>query len=260
MRPAWLARALSALSPSAADEAQLRAYVLERSGQPETLDHARLEELALCYACVARDATAVARFDATYLARVPSFVRRIDSNPSFADEVQQILRERLFAGAEPKLRSYAAKGSLEGWVRVSATRVALELKRKDRQPHDPGEMVYQLLDVPELDHIKRRYAGELGRAFGRALSNLGDRERTVLSLHLVDGLNIDRIGQLLDVHRATAARWIKDAREQLYDDTRAQLQEELRVSADEFASLARLVQSQLEVSVIRILNEGRAAS
>ncbi|MEZ4222346.1 MAG: sigma-70 family RNA polymerase sigma factor [Polyangiaceae bacterium] len=256
MLPEWLSTALAAAP--AADADALRAYVQQRSEHPEALDADRVRELALCFLCLAGNAGAVKDFEARYVARVKDFVRRIDSSAAFADEVQQVLRERMLAGPEPKLGNYSGRGSLEGFLRVSATRIGLELHRRNEGVHEDAEAVDRVLDDPELDHIKRRYSQELGRAFADALTQLGERERTVLSLNLIDGLNIDRIGQLMGVHRATVARWIKDARERLYDDTQARLQAELALNAAEFASLARLVQSQLDVSVIRILNEGRA--
>jgi len=77
----------------------------------------------------------------------------------------------------------------------------------------------------------------------------------VLRLHLLDGLNIDRIGQLHDVHRATAARWLASAREALAKDTQRILQARLQVSRSEFESLLRLVRSDLDVSLCRILAE-----
>jgi hypothetical protein len=43
-----------------------------------------------------------------------------------ADELRQTLRVRLLAGPSPKIASYKGSGPLSGWVRVVATRIALE--------------------------------------------------------------------------------------------------------------------------------------
>ena len=260
MPPGWVTKALEAFPALGLESADLQSHVEARVEDPDALEPERLAELALCFACTLAKPRALAIFEARFIARVPEFVRRIDSGAAFAQEVQQILRERLLAGPEPKLMTFAGRGSLEGWVRVSATRAALELcrqrKRLSREETAPAQV---LLDDPELDHIKRRYSAEFGAAFKQALEGLGDRDRTVLSLYLLDGLNIDRIGRLFEVHRATVARWLSGAREQLYQDTHEHLARELALSDTEFQSIARLVQSQLDVSVRRILRENREA-
>jgi RNA polymerase sigma-70 factor (ECF subfamily) len=69
----------------------------------------------------------------------------------------------------------------------------------------------------------------------------------------MDGLNIDAIGVLFGVHRATVARWRSDARTALFEGTRRVFRAELDLSAGEFASVMRLIDSQLEVSLPRLL-------
>jgi RNA polymerase sigma-70 factor (ECF subfamily) len=110
-------------------------------------------------------------------------------------------------------------------------------------------------DDPEMDYLRSRYADEFRAAFVTALGALPTRERNVLRLHLLDGLNVDRIGQLYDVHRATAARWLAHAREELFRHTRDTLRKELGLTQTEFASIVRLVRSELDVSICRILRE-----
>src|SRR5438552_1509727 len=81
----------------------------------------------------------------------------------------------------------------------------------------------------------------------------GKRHRTLLRLNLVDGLNIDKIGALYGVHRATVASWIAGARDEILTATRKALQERLKLSRAEFESLMGLVVSNLEVSLSRLL-------
>jgi RNA polymerase sigma-70 factor (ECF subfamily) len=109
---------------------------------------------------------------------------------------------------------------------------------------------------PELDFIRVRYAEPFRKAFAAALEALEPRERTVLKLHLVHRLSIDKIAQVYQVHRATAARWLVDVRERLYDDTRGRLMEQLQLAPRELDSLLALVRSDIDVSVRRILGEG----
>ena len=86
-----------------------------------------------------------------------------------------------------------------------------------------------------------------------AIRELEPRDRLLLKYHYLDGLTVDRIGALYTVHRATAARWIAAAREMLATRTQRILLEKLRVTPSELRSIARLVESQLDLSMRRLL-------
>ena len=60
-------------------------------------------------------------------------------------------------------------------------------------------------------------------------------------------MNIEQIGALYGVHRATVARWIASAREGIAGTTRRLLAERLGMPALEIESLVRLCQSRLDV-------------
>ena len=234
-------------------------YVGERLGD-DALAEAHGADLCLAFGCLRKNTKALEAFDRTCLSRVPDFIHRIDKSEAFASEVTQILRERLLVGtggSTPKIADYAGRGPLGSWLRVVAVRVALELQRgKKPQVDDDGSEELATTDDPELDYLRVRYTHEFREAFTEALSQLDAKQQTILQLYLLDGLNIERIGQIYQVHRATVARWISGTRDQLYDDTRQRLRDKLNLDAGEFESIVRLVRSQLDVSVRRILREG----
>jgi RNA polymerase sigma-70 factor (ECF subfamily) len=105
----------------------------------------------------------------------------------------------------------------------------------------------------ELEYLKTRYQSEFKRAVEDALGSLDAKQLNILRFHYVDGLSIDRIGLLLQVHRATAARWIRAAADAVQTEVRRLLRERLGLSAGEIDSLAGLIQSQLHVSISRLL-------
>ena len=84
------------------------------------------------------------------------------------------------------------------------------------------------------------------------LRALESRERSVLRMHVVDGLNIDEIGTVHRVHRPTVARRIAKARETLLAETRARLPTSLKINESQFASLMIVVRSHLDLSVERL--------
>jgi len=54
-------------------------------------------------------------------------------------------------------------------------------------------------------------------------------------------------------HRATASRWVNAARDALGEHLREQVAKRLAIPVEEVDSIVRLVQSQVEVSLARIL-------
>src|SRR5207244_2837986 len=94
------------------------------------------------------------------------------------------------------------------------------LEPKVADDGEPLLAVAATSDDPELDHIRARYAAPFKDAFQGALRGLSTQDRNILRLHLVDGLNIEQIGGIYNVHRATVARWIAASRQALVEETR----------------------------------------
>jgi RNA polymerase sigma-70 factor (ECF subfamily) len=101
--------------------------------------------------------------------------------------------------------------------------------------------------------MKQLYRKAFRDAFGAALATMDPREKVMLRQHFVDGLTIDELGPLYAVHRATAARWITAAKATLMERTRREFMTRARLSPREMASVMRLVQSRLEVTLARLL-------
>ncbi len=62
------------------------------------------------------------------------------------------------------------------------------------------------------------------------------------------------------MHRATAARWLQAARAAVLDGTQGELIRRLRLSRTELANVMRLIESQLDVSLPRLLGREPAAA
>lgn len=108
-------------------------------------------------------------------------------------------------------------------------------------------------DDPELAYMKATYRAAFKSAFQEALESLQSRERTLRKQQIVDGLGIDELGALYEVHRATAARWVAAAREKLLLRTWRAFIARVRITSDECESIMRMVRSQLDVSLHRRL-------
>jgi RNA polymerase sigma-70 factor (ECF subfamily) len=217
-------------------------------------------DLYLACACAAGDPSGLRAFEDQILPHAAVALRRLDRSPAFADEVRQLLRQKLFVtdgSSLPRIADYAGRGPLIAWVRVSAVRTALNLRGSGRreQPMTSSQVAALAppVDDPALKYLKAQFAGEFESALGRACAALTDRDRTILRLRFVDDLNIDQIGGLYGVHRATVARWIARIRDELFAATRNDLVGRLKLSDSDFEGLLRLARSQLDLSLSAVL-------
>jgi RNA polymerase sigma-70 factor (ECF subfamily) len=230
-------------------------YAAARSGP-------HLEELYLCCALVAGDAAALAVFDAEYIAALDRALARY-GDPALVDDTKQVLRERLLVrdgDTAPRIAAFSGKGSLASWLEVAALRTAISLQRKQRDQPVEDRTLTLLRGVgldPQLAHLKQTYVAALTTAWRAALRALSASDRTLLRLHVLDKLTVDRLGILYGVHATTAARWLRQLRERLGDDVRARLASTLRVDDAELASIFALIHSQMEITLGELLSEDR---
>jgi RNA polymerase sigma-70 factor (ECF subfamily) len=103
--------------------------------------------------------------------------------------------------------------------------------------------------------MRRRYGPAFEAAVARALTALSVRERTILRLRFVDSVEVDSIAAMYRVHRTTVTRWLSGCRETLFAATRRILADDLGATTAEIESLAGLVRSHLQVSLVRLLRE-----
>jgi RNA polymerase sigma-70 factor (ECF subfamily) len=216
----------------------------------------RVPEFALAIAARTSDA-AIGELEQTYAATLGAVCRRFEGRGQTADDLRQILRTKLFVGEEPAITQYNGQGSLESWLRVIATRTFIDLgRRKDRAretPENPADLDAIAPHDLALDLVKAEYRNAVAAALDEAARQLETGDRHVLRQHLVGGLTIDQIAAVLGIHRATAARRIAKAREQLAEKTRALVAERLDIGDAELAEIFGLVISKLDVSLRRLL-------
>lgn len=235
------------------------AYVAARV--PDTLASLRAGDLWLACGCARGDGAFVAAFRAAFGESMRASIRRVlgGARSAAIDDVEQGLLEVFFVGTEArpgKIAQYAGRGDLRSWAAVVAAREALRLVRReknDRMASDEPLLALAASGDAELDPFRGQYRAELGAAFEEAMKALEPRERTLLRQHYLDGLGIDALGALHRVHRATVARWIQKTREKLVDDLRARLTARLALAPQEYDSLVRMVEGQLDRSIGRFL-------
>jgi RNA polymerase sigma-70 factor (ECF subfamily) len=215
-------------------------------------------DLAIAFAVGRGDPVVTRRFGELVAGDIAAAARAIDADPAFVDEIAQCTRVRLVVadtGALPRIAGYRGTGPLRAWVAIAARRIALNARRQ--APRDAGDDV--LADVvdrepdPEILHLKALYRGEFREALTAALAGLADRARALLRLRFVEGLELAQIGLLYRVHESTVSRWTAAALDDVARATRRHLVAQLAVTHETADSVARMVQSQLDLSIARLL-------
>lgn len=266
-RAGLLARAEAARPGWTWDRAAWLAHVdsLARDDGPG-LERLHAGDLLLAWATATRVPAAQAVFEAELGGEIDRGLRRLD--PEGAADLGQLVRERLCvgtSGSRPRLLEYAGRGPLLHWLRVTVVRMRVDLqRRRAREPVAPAGADALLAasaggDDPELAYLRAHYGELLKQAFARALGALDAEQRTLLRQHLVANLAATQIAGIYGVHHATAKRWLVRARELLWRNTRREVMLALGLSRNQFDSIVRLVHSELDLSVARLLEHDTTA-
>lgn len=219
------------------------------------------EDLYLALGALQEDRVALDALERTVLAPVERAVRRVDNADSFVDEVMQLTRLRLLVGETrhgPRLGDYAGKGPLRRWTEAVAVGVAVSLKRRPDRTTPLDDAVLETgvgTADPELAMLQQRYRPAFRAAFAEALSSLSARDRNLLRLSLAQGLGVEALGALHQVHASTVSRWLARARSDLLEGTRASLARRLALNTAQLDSVLRVLDGHLEVSFSALLKE-----
>ena len=231
------------------------AHAVERR-TPDALAQVQAADLLLACACAAGDAQAIAQLDVHLRLEVARAVRPIPA--ASAEDVAQLVRERLLVGSPGRICEFAGDGPLGAWLRAVCVRQALNSTRAGgREVPVPDAPDQPLADPdPELALLRARHRASFRAAFARAIAALTARERAVLRLSTLDGLTLARIGAMYGRDASTVSRWLEQIRHALLAATRTELAAELGGSPAELESLMRLADSELSVSLTRLLASG----
>jgi RNA polymerase sigma-70 factor len=176
------------------------------------------------------------------------------------EEARQVLRVRLLVadGDRPaRIAGYRGQGPLIAWLRLSMTRLALNLLGESkRQVSLDGDNVAQTAGVsadPEIAILVARHRDDLAACIGQAFSELEGELRTVMRMHFLDGVGVVDIGSLFQVSGRTIQRRIQDARHTVIARTRELLFERYGMATRDLETLMRHLQSDLHISLRRVL-------
>jgi RNA polymerase sigma-70 factor, ECF subfamily len=260
LAPEVLARHLAALAGGDFEPDGARVGDGDGGGGAPLADR-RLADLYLACACLAGDGAALRALDELVAAEARRAVAALGQPAHLADEVRQELGQRLLVSdddAPPRLARYGGQAVLGRWLGVAATRLALNLVRGVRREAELDSEALAALPAeardPAIELVRQRYRADFEAAIREAFAELeGPRDRNLLRLYYFDGVGLDRLGQLFGVHGSTVSRWLTALRAQILQETMRRLAARLELADSDVASVLRLVQSDLDLTLSRIL-------
>jgi RNA polymerase sigma-70 factor, ECF subfamily len=214
-------------------------------------------DLFLAIACTAGDQAAIRHFDRVFVSQVDARVTRFDLSPDRLDDLRQKLRTKLLMGPSPGIGSYRGRAPLGAWLHVTAVRVAIDVAAvvpaNDRMDIDLLEITATGQN-PEIEATRTLHQERFQVALEESFQVLTSREKTILRLHVVDGLNIDAIGAIYGVHRATAARWLVGIRTRVYEQLKREFALRWKATSSDLRSLVSLLRDHIHITAKRVLD------
>ena len=248
-----------------ADPGVVADRIAEHAGEDDeplpAIDALHAGDLVLACACATGDGPALLAFDRAFLHDIDLAYARSTDLGIPRDEFRQRVRERLFVampGRDVRITGYAGRGPLRSWVRVTATRVMLDQARRATPPDRPAsdaslfDRVSDRID-PELEYMRHAYGAAVPDAMQAGFATLSPRQRNLLRQRYLYGMSTERIASAYGVHRATAFRWLEDARASLVLGMKSALGQRLEVAEPELDSVLEMLASRIDVSVRRLL-------
>lgn len=247
--------------------ARFAAFLQDKAPAGQSLESLRVEDLFLACACAEGIAAALEELERSRMPLVERAIQRVlRDRPLLVDDAVQMVRSKLLVATtgRPKIADYSGRGSLDAWLRATAVRVAIDLRRSEATPgghfgtHDEGaELGTAALPDAEWRLIKEHHRPEFERTLGEALQGLSARDRTVLKLYAANGLSLEEIGKLYRVNRSTVSRWIAASRTSVLRHLRERFADQLPLDPQVSDGLFKLFQSGLNTSIGTLLADDK---
>lgn len=240
-------------------------YVTERLSEDtcdlESLRAMRAEDLYIACACTRHDLAAIQAVETRYFNEIDRALGR--QGAVHRDETLQRVREKLWVGkggAPAKIALYAGRGHLRRWLRILIHRCITDQVRQNareaRCQRELCDVLPTFGDDPHLVGIGRAYRNEFRVSFEQAIRALTSEQRLLLRQHYLDSLTLEELAKIHRIHPVTVSRRIAKAKRAVVVAMRRSLRNRLQLQANEIESLMGLVESQLDLTLSRILRVG----
>lgn len=205
---------------------------------------AQLDALYLCAACALRMNAACKALDDAYFPALRTVISAHREPSDFADDLLQQMRERLFGGPTPRIRSYRGSGSLASWLRMVACNLAMDIRRTRRSCQKAlraewlagagsytDEPTYA--EPPEASPRIAQTTFALEALLHESVARLSAHDRLLLSLYYFQELGVNEIGERTGFDRSTVYRQLHRAEQRLAQRVASLLRARWRIGGRE---------------------------
>ncbi len=220
----------------------------------ESYETGALTDLALAYAAQAGHDAATRALHARLGGAMRSAITRAGYSSAIADDAAQEALIVMLVGTPPVLATYKGRAPLVAWAKTIALRIAARVHAAHAKVATlSGDE--RLTGVDELvgRGIRAELRGPVIAAFDKAAAKLSMFDRELLRAVVVEGRGMEQLAKEHDVHRATIARWLGRAREQLDRAMRAELAGALTLSESDVSSVLRTMHTSLVLPIEPLL-------
>lgn len=231
--------------PGASWTAERFAKYLDSFDEPGVLAGEHRADLIWAWACLEREPAPVAELEAGPIRDARARLAQLGFAGHAIDEAIQRGRTKLIV--DGALAAYRGRGPLATFVGTTIVRLAIDEQRHGRRAVEVSDVLAAPCVDPELEYMRKLYAEQLGQAARDAWTRLAPHERYILSLRISDGLSIEELAKVFDIHRASAARRAAAARASLIALTRTCLRERLAVGETTLDSILRIVTTSVQL-------------
>ncbi len=232
------------------DDDAFRAHVAAVQPSPEFM-----ADLCFAYAAMRGDPKACRDLELEHRGTVIPAMSRAGLSGAELSDAAQALWTRLLttteSGTQPRLGRYAGRGPLGAWIKICASREAVDARRR-RKTFEPlhdltAELVSASADLENALAVSES-APVVRATLQEVLRGLPSKFQNLLRHRFIDRLSSEELATLYDVHRATIDRWLTRARWAVLQGTRRALQDRLDLRPDSARSLIDAIVGDLEMS------------
>ena len=256
------ARGRAAHPKLAASEAAFGKLVARAAASPSYAGPESLAAADLYLACACAEGArgAAAAFERRFAKTIRRAASRVLPTRDEREEAEQLARREILVGREgagPRIAEYLGHGALDAWISVAAIRVAISLGRSESAERRLRARALAEATGVDAEHLLKNeeIRREIEPAVTAALARLPSRDRLILGLFLVSGMTLDAIGKSLGITHQAVSKHLAKSRDAILADIRGTVAERLKISTDELMSIMRLVASQLDASITRVLGK-----
>ncbi|MBV1858203.1 MAG: sigma-70 family RNA polymerase sigma factor [Nannocystaceae bacterium] len=211
----------------------------------------RLDDIVLARACAAGSRAAISAFTQRFQPLIRAIgTRSLDTND--VDDYQQSAVSHLLLPrnkSTPAVDRYDGRGSLHAFVRMVASRLAIDVHRAQRVApvSAPAALEHAIAEGlnPGIQMESAEVRSAVAAALVRALRHLKPLERRTLRMRYVLGFSVASTATALGVHKVSVSRIVSRVRSQI----REQVGQELRCDPRVLTGLTQRV----DISVARWL-------